>query len=112
MMTRASMVVALVAGLSFSPLVRDAAVAQNSPAGLVTGVIDGVAFEGDQFYVHGWACQEGNRGSIAINIYASHEAGGTPPGTYVMAGTANLDNEPAVDRECRDANGGKHRFRV
>jgi len=29
-----------------------------------------------------------------------------------MAGTANLDNEPAVDRECHDANGGKHRFRT
>src|ERR1700757_2543618 len=63
----------------------------------VTGVIDGVAFEGDQYYVHGWACQEGNRNSIAVNLYANHPAGS---GTYVLAGTANLDNEPAVDREC------------
>jgi hypothetical protein len=29
-----------------------------------------------------------------------------------MAGTADLNNEPAVDRECRDAHGGRHRFRV
>jgi hypothetical protein len=29
-----------------------------------------------------------------------------------LAGMANLDNEPAVDRECHDANGGKHRFRT
>ena len=86
--------------------------AQNSKAGAVTGVIDGVSFEGDQYFVHGWACQEGNRGSIGINIYANHPAGGTPAGTYVMAGTANLDNEPAVDRECHDPNGDKHRFRV
>jgi hypothetical protein len=93
---------------SASPAARS----QNSHAGPVTGVIDGVAFEGDQYYVHGWACQEGNRGSIGVNIYANHPAGGTPAGTYVMAGTANLDNEPAVDRECRDANGGKHRFRI
>jgi hypothetical protein len=50
----------------------------------VTGVIDGVAFEGDQYYVHGWACQEGNRGSIGVNIYANHPAGGTPPGTYIL----------------------------
>lgn len=78
-------------------------------AGPVTGVIDGVAFEGDQYYVHGWACQEGNRNSIAINLYSNHPAG---LGTYVLAGIANLDNEPAVDRECRDADGGKHRFRV
>ena len=89
-----------------------AARGQNAHAGPVTGVIDGVAFEGDQYYVHGWACQEDNRGSIDVHIYANHRAGGTPAGTYVMAGTANLDNEPAVDRECHDANGGKHRFRI
>jgi hypothetical protein len=86
------------------------AVGQNSHAGPVAGVIDGVSFEGDQYFVHGWACQEGNRGSISINIYANHPAGAKPPGTYVMADTANLENEPAVDHECHDANGGKHRF--
>jgi hypothetical protein len=88
------------------------AAAQNAPAGPVTGVIDGVTFEGDQYYVHGWACQEGNRGSIDVHIYAGHAAGDKPPGAFVTAGTANLPNEPAVDRECHDANGGKHRFRV
>jgi hypothetical protein len=102
----------LVAGLSLVLFIGHAGAAQNARAGVVTGVIDAVAFEGDAYYVHGWACQEGNRGSIGVNIYANHAAGGTPPGTYVMAGTANLDNEPAVDRECRDANGGKHRFRI
>jgi hypothetical protein len=107
-----SLIAALVAGLSFAALACHAAENQNTRAGPVTGVIDGVAFEGDQYYVHGWACQEGNRDSIGVNIYADHPAGGTPPGTYVMAGTANLDNEPAVDRECHDANGGKHRFRI
>src|SRR5580693_5148238 len=107
-----SLVAALVAGLSFASLACHAAAGQNSHAGPVTGVIDGVAFEGDQYYVHGWPCQEGNRGSIGVNIYANHPAGGTPPGTYALAGTANLDNEPAVDRECHDANGGKHRFRI
>jgi hypothetical protein len=107
----ASLLAALAAGMSFAMLDWHAAAGQNSHAGSVTGVIDGVAFEGDQYYVHGWACQEGNRGSIGINIYANHPAGGKPPGTYVMAGTADLNNEPAVDRECRDANGGRHRFR-
>src|SRR5579863_3915541 len=102
----------LSAGLTLAALACLSAAGQNSRAGAVTGVIDGVAFEGNQYFVHGWACQEGNRGSISVNLYASHPAGGTPPGTYVMAGTANLDNEPAVDRECRDANGGKHRFRI
>jgi hypothetical protein len=107
-----SLVAALVVGLSFTKLARPSATSQNSHAGVVTGVIDGVAFEGDQYYVHGWACQEANRGSVDVHIYANHAAGDKPPGTFVTAGTANLDNEPAVDRECRDANGGKHRFNI
>ena len=80
--------------------------------GPVTGVIDGVAFEGGQYYVHGWACQESQRGSIDVHLYAGGLAGGQPPGTFVLGGPANLPNEPAVDRECHDANGGKHRFRL
>jgi hypothetical protein len=94
---------ALAAGMSFAMLDWYTAAGQNPHAGSVTGVIDGVAFEDDQYYVHGWACQEGNRNSIGINIYSNHPAGGKPLGTYVMAGTADLNNEPAVDRECRDA---------
>ena len=78
-------------------------------AGPVTGVIDSVQFQGDQYYVSGWACQEGQRASIDVHIYANHPAGN---GTFVTAGTANLPNEPAVDHECHDANGGKHRFRI
>jgi hypothetical protein len=105
-----SVFVALVVGLSSAKLVCPSAAGQNSHAGVVTGVIDGVSFEGDQYYVHGWACQEGQRGSISINIYANHPAGAKPPGTYVMADTANLENEAAVDHECHDADGGKHRF--
>ena len=93
----ARLLAALAAGMSFAMLDCHTAAGQNSHAGQVTGVIDGVAFEGDQYYVHGWACQQGNRGSIGINIYANHPAGGKPPGTYVMAGTADLNNEPAVD---------------
>ena len=71
----------LVARLSLALFIGLAAAAQNARAGVVTGVIDAVAFEGDAYYVHGWACQEGNRASIGINIYANHAAGGTPPGT-------------------------------
>src|SRR5580698_10024940 len=53
---------------------------QGSRPGPVTGVIDGVAFEGNQYYVHGWACQEGQRGSIDVHLYAGGLAGGQPPG--------------------------------
>lgn len=88
-----------------------AAGARAGPPGAVTGVIDGVAFEGDQYYVHGWACQMGQRGSIDVHVYAGNFAGGQPPGVFVIGGPANLANEPAVDHECHDADGGKHRFR-
>jgi hypothetical protein len=111
-LTWSSLVVALVAALSLATLACYAAAGQNSHAGPVTGVIDSVRFEGDQYYVFGWACQENSRGSIDVHIYANHAAGATPPGTFVTAGTANLQNEPAVDRECHDANGGKHRFKI
>jgi hypothetical protein len=47
---------------------------QNSHAGPVTGVIDGIQFEGDQYFVHGWACQEGQRGSVDVHIYANASA--------------------------------------
>lgn len=94
------------------PLASPAAHAQGAHPGVVTGVIDGVAFEGDQYYVHGWACQMGQRGSIDVHIYAGNVAGGRPPGIFVIGGSANLPNEPAVDHECHDVNGGKHRFRI
>ena len=67
-----SLAAALFAGMSLATFAWHAAAGQNSRAGPVTGVIDGVAFEGDQYYVHGWACQEGNRGLISVNIYANH----------------------------------------
>jgi hypothetical protein len=73
-LTWPSLVATLVVGLALANLACPAAVGQSSKAGAVTGVIDGVSFEGDQYYVHGWACQEGNRSSIAINIYADHPA--------------------------------------
>jgi hypothetical protein len=100
-----------IAILIFAALASLAA-GQNAHPGPVTGVIDAVRFEGDQFYVFGWACQEGNRGSIDVHVYANHSSGDKPPGTFVTAGTANLNDEAAVDRECHDANGGKHRFKI
>jgi hypothetical protein len=107
-----ALVAACVASASCLSLFSPVAWSQVSHAEPVTGVIDGVQFEGDQYYVHGWACQEGQRASIDVHIYAGHSAYERPPGTFVTVGTANLTNEPAVDRECHDANGGKHRFRI
>jgi len=83
--------------------------APSSRALRMAGHIDGVRFEGDQFHIWGWACQVGNKDSIEVRVYADHSAVDTPKGKFVLAGKANLDNEPAVDRLCGDEK-GKHRF--
>ena len=67
----ASLLAALAAGMSFAMLDWHTAAGPNSHAGSVTGVIDGVTFEGDQYYVHGWACQraiEAPSASISTRI--------------------------------------------
>src|SRR5215469_4383045 len=56
-------------------------------AGPVTGVIDAVRYEGDQYYVFGWACQQGNRGAIAVNISSGRLGAGAPPETFMLSGT-------------------------
>jgi hypothetical protein len=105
-------VVTSIASLFLSASACVAAAGPQSHVGPVIGVIDDVRYASDQYYVFGWVCQQGKRNSIDVHIYASHAAGGTPVGTFVLAGRADLDNEPAVDRECQDANGGKHRFKI
>jgi hypothetical protein len=42
-------------------------------------------------------------------VYADHSAVDHPKGEFVLAGKANLKNEPAVDQLCGDQK-GKHRF--
>jgi hypothetical protein len=87
------------------------AVAQNPGVGRVVGHIDGIRFEREQFQIRGWACQQGIKDSIDVHIYADRSAYDTPRGTLVLSGTANLENEPAVDRICQD-HGGRHRFQI
>jgi hypothetical protein len=80
-------------------------------AGSVIGVVDNIAYSSDgQHYLFGWACQQGNRGSIQVHLYAGQAA--AAGGADVMAGTADIANEPAVDHECQDADGGKHRLKI
>jgi hypothetical protein len=107
-----NLLVAAITGLCVSALAGVRAASPQPHVGPVTGVIDSVQYGNDQYYVSGWACQQGQRGSIEVHIYAGHPAGGTPAGVFVTGGKADLSNEPAVDRECKDADGGKHRFRI
>src|SRR5262249_46288217 len=84
---------------------------RSQKVGRVVGHIDGVRFERDSYYVAGWACQEGMQTSIDIHIYADHSAYDAQKGTFVLAGIAHLESEPAVDQACQ-SHGGRHRFRI
>jgi hypothetical protein len=111
-MTRGGNWLALVAALAaFVPIVAASAQNATSPSRAVrmAGHIDGIRFEGDQFHIWGWACEVGNKASIDVRVYADHSAVDHPKGEFVLAGKANLENEPAVDQLCGDQK-GKHRF--
>jgi hypothetical protein len=85
---------------------------QTSHAGRIVGHIDGISYDGGQFHVSGWACQQGNAASIQVHIYADRSAYDKPAGTFVTAGKADLDSEPAASKACQDPRAGKHRFKI
>lgn len=64
-----------------------------------------------QFFVSGWACEEGVHTSIGVQVYVDRAATDNPPGAKVASGVANQASEPAVNQSCKD-NGGMHRFKV
>jgi hypothetical protein len=83
--------------------------AQHSPPGRVIGHIDGISRDGEQFFIAGWACQQGRSESIQLHIFA-----GADPAkeVFLTAHKANFYSEPAVNQACQDQQGGKHRFLV
>jgi hypothetical protein len=100
---------AFVAGLACLSEMTLRCLAGPAP-GPIVGNIDGIAHDGAQTYVSGWACQQGQKRSITVAVFVDHSAYETPKGTFVLNGIANLDSEPAVAQACRDPEGGKHRF--
>lgn len=63
----------------------------DMPVAAAQGVVahvDGVFHEGAQPFVQGWACQQGNRASVDVKIYAD-----APKGTLVVAGRADADSD-------------------
>lgn len=75
-----------------------------SSGGKIIGTIDGIAYDGDQSFVSGWACLQGQTASIPVRIFDEKRA------NFLTAGMANLYSEPAVERACKDNAGGNHRF--
>jgi hypothetical protein len=73
--------------------------------GRIVGAVDGIGRDGDQLFVAGWACQQRQKQSIAVRIFAGPSRSG-----FLTAGMANLPSEPAVARACQDQDSGEHRF--
>jgi hypothetical protein len=86
------------------------ALAQKAPVGRIAGHIDGIAKDGDHYFLLGWACQQGQSKSINVQLFATQTTNGTQKEGPIFAETANLFSEPGVAEVCRDSEGGKHRF--
>jgi hypothetical protein len=79
--------------------------------GRIVGEIDGISQDAGQYFLSGWACQQGHKESIDIHVYAASPAKSAKR-MFVTANHANFQSEPAVNRACHDAAGGQHRFLV
>jgi hypothetical protein len=103
---------AFAAGAFCLSLAVSGALGQKPDAGPIIGHIDGIVVDTRGAHVRGWACQQGRRESITVHIYANASAYETSKAVFVLAGKADLDEEPAVDAACKDTEGRKHRFDI
>jgi hypothetical protein len=83
--------------------------ASKPSVGRIIGNIDGISHDGEQFFIAGWACQQGRSESIQLHIFA-----GADPAkkVFLTAHQANFYGEAAVNQACHDQQSGKHRFLV
>lgn len=85
--------------------------APEKQPGRIVGNLDGVSQDGDQFFISGWACQQGQKKSIVVHVYV--EDAKTPSKTkFALPAMADLYSEPAVAQACQDHEGGRHRFLI
>jgi hypothetical protein len=80
--------------------------------GHIVGNIDGVSQDGEQTYISGWACQQGQSASIMAQVFMDDPSGDASKKTLIAHAWANLENGPGVDKACRDSEGGAHRFLI
>lgn len=52
--------------------------------GRIVGNIDGISQDGDQVFISGWACQQGQKKSILVHVFADHSVYDKPAGTFVV----------------------------
>ena len=97
--------IGVLGALTASVWSQSAAAQSAANIGSVVGHIDGISRDGEQYFIAGWACQLGQKQSIAVRIFADSSRS-----AFLTAGMANLSSEPAIAQACQDRAGGKHRF--
>jgi hypothetical protein len=73
----------------------------------ISGSIEGISPQGQDYYLYGWACAKTYSGSIDVQVYAGGPAG--VGGTYVFSGTANQPSDGGIAAAC-NSSGSNHRF--
>jgi hypothetical protein len=71
-------------------LISSEAFGQIPTAGRIVGNIDGISQDGEQFFISGWACQQGRKDSIQFHIYAGPSGGDPAKRVFVTANKANF----------------------
>ena len=100
MKTKAHHIILL--GCLFAVLASQDAAAQTAKPGRIVGHIDGISEDGDHYLLLGWACQQGQSKSIAVQLFAEKETNGVSKQGPLFAEYANLFSEPGVAQACRD----------
>jgi hypothetical protein len=101
----------LIATFVAAVLAYSAAPAQSPRVGRIIGNIDGISQDGDHFFISGWACQQGQKKSIAVHVFGE-DPKDPAKRTFLLAETADLYSEPAVAKACQDHANGRHRFLI
>ena len=83
-----------------------------NPAPLITGNIEGVVQQGQDYYLVGWACARTHPSSVDVHVYVGGPyAGGW--GTYAAAATANQpDNDSGEIADACHSYGSHYRFSI
>ncbi|MBV8281704.1 MAG: hypothetical protein JO347_06540 [Candidatus Eremiobacteraeota bacterium] len=80
--------------------------------GKIVGNIDGISQDGDHYFISGWACQQEQSKSVAVQLFAEHTENGVLKDGPILAERADLYSEPGVGEACHDRGAGQHRFEI
>jgi hypothetical protein len=97
-------------GLANNTIGGSGAFTMPSIDGSVTGTIEGVVQQSQDYYLVGWACARSHPSSIDVHVYVGGSAWGGW-GTYAVAATANQPSDQGIAEAC-NSTGYNYRFSI